>query len=336
MRPGRRRWLVGLGALVARRVLRRARADGEDRSAGPIVPPGPPDRGAENAVLVLLGLATVLAVGFVVVYAAYSPAGVPNQLLGLCLGGCLACIAGALAVVARRLVVTEELEEDYPAERHPDDAEAVAEIVEESGSRITRKRLLLGAGATTGGALGLAALTPVLSIGPVWDTAPLYRTPWRRGVRLVDRDGRPFRAADVEQNTFYTAFPEGADRDLIGSPVVMVRLDEAALRLPPGRAGWAPLGILAYSKICTHAGCAIALYRKPTFAAVEPRPALVCPCHYSTFDPATGGSVIYGPAGRPLPQLPLGVDAAGRLRAAGNFAAPVGPSWWGVRSGGAT
>ncbi len=64
---------------------------------------------------------------------------------------------------------------------------------------------------------------------------------------------------------------------------------------------------------------------------VEPHAALVCPCHYSTFDPARGGEVIYGPAGRPLPQLPLMIDGQGVLRAAGNFSGPVGPSWWGVR-----
>jgi ubiquinol-cytochrome c reductase iron-sulfur subunit len=93
---------------------------------------------------------------------------------------------------------------------------------------------------------------------------------------------------------------------------------------------------VAYSKICTHAGCAIALYRKPTFRPVEPEPALVCPCHYSTFNPATGASVIFGPAGRPLPQLPLMIDERGDLRAAGNFSGPVGPSWWGVRYGKAT
>ncbi|MGH9060320.1 MAG: Rieske (2Fe-2S) protein, partial [Acidimicrobiales bacterium] len=90
-------------------------------------------------------------------------------------------------------------------------------------------------------------------------------------------------------------------------------------------------GILAYSKICTHAGCAIGLYRKPLFPGVEPEPALVCPCHYSTFNPADGAQVIYGPAGRPLPQLPLTIDAQGNLRAGGNFSARVGPSWWGVR-----
>jgi len=122
---------------------------------------------------------------------------------------------------------------------------------------------------------------------------------------------------------------------VLGAPLVVVRLAPAELALPDGRHGWAPGGILAYSKICTHAGCAISLYRVPTFAPVEPKPALVCPCHYSTFDPATGGTVTFGPAGRPLPQLPLLVDDRGYLRAAGNFSGPVGPSWWGVRNRGA-
>ena len=92
-----------------------------------------------------------------------------------------------------------------------------------------------------------------------------------------------------------------------------------------------PQGIMAFSKICTHAGCAVALYRNPKFPAVQPSPALVCPCHYSTFDPFTGGTVTYGPAGRPLPQLPLTIDATGHLRAAGSFSAQVGPSWFNVR-----
>src|SRR2546430_8935553 len=118
----------------------------------------------------------------------------------------------------------------------------------------------------------------------------------------------------------------------MGAPVIVVRLKPAELRLPSDRRAWAPGGILAYSKICTHAGCAVALFRKPTFPAVEPGPALVCPCHYSTFDPTKGGNVIFGPAGRPLPQLPLAVDGKGELRAAGNFSGPVGPSWWGVRT----
>ena len=134
------------------------------------------------------------------------------------------------------------------------------------------------------------------------------------------------------EETFYTAYPVGADREQLGAPLVVVRLRPADLHLPAGREGWAPHGIVAYSKICTHAGCAVALYRKPTFPALEPRPALVCPCHYSTFDPARGAKVLFGPAGRPLPQLPLFVGPDGELRAAGNFSGPVGPAWWGVRN----
>ena len=83
------------------------------------------------------------------------------------------------------------------------------------------------------------------------------------------------------------------------------------------------------------AGCAINLYRSPLFPAAEPKPAFVCPCHYSTFDPTTGGTVIFGPAGRNLPQLPLLVDSGGHLRAGGVFSGAVGPSWWGVRLHGA-
>jgi nitrite reductase/ring-hydroxylating ferredoxin subunit len=121
-------------------------------------------------------------------------------------------------------------------------------------------------------------------------------------------------------------------RDAIASPLILVRLDPAEIKLPPERRAWAPEGILAYSKICTHAGCAIALYRNPLFDRVEPGHALVCPCHYSTFDPSTGGTVLFGPAGRPLPQLPLSIAADRTLRAAGNLSGPAGPGWWGVRS----
>jgi ubiquinol-cytochrome c reductase iron-sulfur subunit len=253
-----------------------------------------------------------------------------NVLLGICIGSSLVCVGVALTVVARRLVVTEELEDEYPS-THPEQQREVAEILRESGSRITRKRLLIGAGAAAGGTLGLAALTPALSLGPVWDTAPLDQTPWRRGVRLVDDSGAPLRAAEILHQSYYTAFAEGADKELLGDSLVVIRLDPDKLHLPHGRGDWAPEGIMAYSKICTHAGCAVALYRNPKFPAVQPSPALVCPCHYSTFDPFTGGTVTYGPAGRPLPQLPLTIDDTGHLRAAGTFSARVGPSWWNVR-----
>lgn len=325
-----RRWLIASLVLLLGRRRRRPLVDDE----GQILPPAPVDRRAENLVLLLFGCATVCAIAVPVVYAFDS---IPNQtqFLGLALGLALGFLAAASLVIGKKLVVTEELEEDYPVPAHPDDVEAVTQLVDESGERFTRKRLLIIAGGGATAALGAAFLTPAASLGPVLDVSSLYETPWRRGVRLVDEAGRPLLADDVEEGTFYTAFPEHADREQMGAPLVVVRLEPAALRLPEARRGWAPEGILGYSKICTHAGCAIALYRKPTFPPVEPAPALVCPCHYSTFDVADGGTVVFGPAGRALPQLPLEIDPSGMLRAAGNFSGPVGPSWWGVRRHGA-
>jgi ubiquinol-cytochrome c reductase iron-sulfur subunit len=321
------RWL--LAVLSLGRIARRRTAEESDEQR--IVPKGSSDRGAENLVLFLLLLTTLFAAGFLFVYAWWSAPSMPNELLGVCIAGAFACLGGALLVIAKRLIVTEELDDDYPGE-NLEEQEEVVQIIHESGSRITRKRLLLGAGAAAAGALGVAALAPAISLGPIWDTGPLDRSPWRRGTRVVDENGRPITAADVFEQTFYTGFPEGVAKDEIAASLVIVRVNPAKLKLPPGRHGWAPHGILAFSKICTHAGCAVALYRKPTFTPVEPNDALVCPCHYSTFDPYTGGTVIYGPAGRPLPQLPLEIDSAGNLRAAGDFSARVGPGWWNVRS----
>jgi ubiquinol-cytochrome c reductase iron-sulfur subunit len=299
------------------------------RNRGRIVPEGRPDRRAETLVLVLLVLTTLCAGAFVAVYAIDL---IPHQtqFLGLSLGLAFACLAAVSVLLGKRLVAQEELEEPYPTE-HPREQEEVVQIVEESKDRFTRGRLLAVAAGGAGTALGAALLAPVVSLGPFLDTDRYYLTPWRRGRRLVDDQGRPYRASDVEADTFYTAYPEGEDPDQVGSPLVVVRLDKARLRLPAGRGGWAPHGILAYSKICTHAGCAVALYRTPLYEPTAPGPALVCPCHYSTFDPATGGTVLFGPAGRALPQLPLLVDDAGHLRAAGGFSGPVGPAWWGVR-----
>jgi ubiquinol-cytochrome c reductase iron-sulfur subunit len=320
-----KRWLISALMLLLGRRRRKVRAPETAR----MVPPGAPDRRAETLVVLLLLAAAVCAAGFIAVYAL---GGIPSQtqFFGLALGLAFAFLAAACVVVARRLVVTEELVEDYPVVEHVEEQEMVAEIVEESGSRFTRKRLVTLAAGTAGGALGAALIVPAVSLGPILDTSAFYRTPWRRGRRLVDEGGAPLLADQIEEKSFYTAFPEGANRDELGAPLVVVRLHPSDLHLPDGRGGWAPGGILAYSKICTHAGCAIALYRTPKFPRAEPKAALVCPCHYSTFDPATGGEVIFGPAGRPLPQLPLYVDAKGALRAAGNFSGAVGPAWWGV------
>jgi ubiquinol-cytochrome c reductase iron-sulfur subunit len=322
--------LAALALLVGRRRKRRLRPGERERL---VVPPPPRNDGAEVLAIALLFAATACGIAFVVVYVLDRlPA--HTQLLGLSLGLAFTFLAAALAVTAKRLVVSEELEDDYPVHEHPEEQERIVQVVHESG--LTRRRLFVLALGAAGTSIGVALLAPVASLGPAIHLARFYLTPWKRGTRLVDEQGRPFRADEVEEKTFYTAFPEGADKENFASPLVVVRLRPDQLDLPSGNANFDANGIVAFSKICTHAGCAIALYRAPMFEPTDPKPALVCPCHYSTFDPATGGTVIFGPAGRKLPMLPLEVDARGFLRARGNFDSPVGPSWWGVRLKGPT
>jgi quinol---cytochrome c reductase iron-sulfur subunit len=326
-------WLVALLVLLlgrgraARAAVQRRGAAGEGR----IVPAREPNERAELVAVLLFLCAAGCAVATPLLYAFESPA--LTQLLGLSIGLAFCFLAAGLIVIGKRVVVTEELVEPYPAPARETDQDEVLQIIDESGDSVSRKGFLKLAGGAAVGSIGIALLTPAASLGPVFDTDPLYRTPWRRGRRLVDENGRRYRADDIESKLFYTGYPEGASHEELGAPLVLVRIDPGELELPQGRDDWAPDGIVAYSKICTHAGCAVSLYRVPTFAPVQPKPALVCPCHYSTFDPAKGASVLFGPAGRPLPQLPLRIDASGGLRAAGNFSGPIGPSWWGVRMG---
>jgi ubiquinol-cytochrome c reductase iron-sulfur subunit len=297
-----------------------------------MIPEQEPSPRGERLVLLLLVLATLAAAGFIAVYAVDRvPA--QTQLLGISLGLAFAFAAAAAAVASRAVVPVEEISEPYPEPGDPAAQEELFQLVDESADRMTRRRLLKVAAGGAGATLGAALLAPAVSLGPVLHPDALRRTPWRRGVRLMDSHGRPLRVDDIDEKSFYTAFPEHASHDELGSPLVLVRLDPATLELPAGRSqrAWAPDGVVAYSKICTHAGCAIALYRAPLYEPTSAKPALVCPCHYSTFDPATGGEVLFGPAGRPLPQLPLEVDDDGTLRAGGGFSGPVGPSWWGVR-----
>jgi ubiquinol-cytochrome c reductase iron-sulfur subunit len=252
------------------------------------------------------------------------------QLQGLALGGALALLAAALGVAGKRVVVQETDVEERPRLDRPEEHGPLAEEVASATDGISRRGLLAGSAAVAGAGLAAGIVAPATSLGPSLDDR-IADTPWRRGRRLVDEEGRPLRTADVAEGSFVTAFPEGADRRELGSPVVVVRVDPATLQLPRGREDWAPRGLLAYSKICTHAGCAIALYRHPKFPPREPRPALACPCHYSVFDVARGAAVLDGPAGRPLPQLPLMLGPGDELLAAGGFSGNVGPAWWSAR-----
>jgi len=285
-----------------------------------------PSRRAETVVIALLLGAAACALAFVVLYAVDAN----TQLLGLSLGLSTALLAAAAIVAGKRVVVQETAVEERPELVRPEEETEVERIVLRGGEGISRRRLLVAAAGAAGAALGAALVVPAASLGPNVGEI-ITRTPWRRGRRLVDEDGRPISADALAPGGFVTAFPEGADKRLLGSPVVVVRLRPDELELPSSRATWAPEGILAYSKICTHASCAVSLFRYPSYEPTSSGPALVCPCHYSTFDVRRAAKVVFGPAGRPLPQLPLAIDAERNLIANGGFSGPIGPAWWSVR-----
>jgi ubiquinol-cytochrome c reductase iron-sulfur subunit len=158
---------------------------------------------------------------------------------------------------------------------------------------------------------------------------------WAPGLKLMrDPSGTPIKASDVQVGTVFHVIPEGLAElgqsdatydEMIAqkskAAVLLVRVDPAILIEAPERKDWSYQGIVAYSKICTHVGCPVALYEQQTHH-------LLCPCHQSTFDLPDACKVIFGPASRPLPQLPITVDKDGYLIARSDFTEPVGPSFW--------
>ena len=176
-------------------------------------------------------------------------------------------------------------------------------------------RMLFGALA----GLGAALLVPVLSLGPAPGQS-LYVTAWRQGSRVVGPGGEPVRAADVPVGSVTTVFPEG-HAGSADSQALLIHVEPQLLHLPEERRGWAPQGFVAYSKRCTHAGCPVGLYRAVTHE-------LICPCHQSTFNVLRGAKPVAGPAARPLPQLPIRMEADGTFAALGDFPEPTGPSFW--------
>jgi ubiquinol-cytochrome c reductase iron-sulfur subunit len=193
-----------------------------------------------------------------------------------------------------------------------------ASLAEEAGPGI-RRRPMLGLLAAAGASLGLALLLPVLSLGPAPGNT-LKTTPWRRGLRLVDEGGKPIRLDQLPVDGFITVFPEG-HLDASDAQALLIRVPPNVLQLPPDRLAAAPFDNVAFSKLCTHAGCPVGLYQASTRV-------LFCPCHQSQFSVPQGAKRIFGPADRPLPQLPLTVDPDGYLIAGGDFYEPPGPAFW--------
>lgn len=278
-------------------------------------------RERRGTLLAALAFAAAVAggIGFVVTYWT----GGNNQLLGGMLALCFGGMGVAAVVWAHWLTVHKEAIEPREHPSSEKDHEAATQTFR-AGTGEIRRRTLLGWMAAGGlGLIGAMVISMFRSLGASPDTA-LYTTVWKRGQRLMTEDGKPVRADALIPGSTTIVFPE----DSIGSEksqTVLLRVDPALLRLPRNRSDWAPMGNLAYSRVCTHAGCPVGMYETTSHQ-------LMCPCHQSTFDVLNGAEPTGGPAARPLPQLPLYADSDGNLRAAGGFTEPPGPGFWGMPS----
>jgi rieske iron-sulfur protein len=175
--------------------------------------------------------------------------------------------------------------------------------------RDVAKLLATAGGLTAIGSLAapLAGLTQVFERGY---SGPVYSD----GVPLVDGDGTRITEDRLAEGEQLTVFPEPRP-GIEDAPTLLVRFPESAYGGETNMA-FTVSGYAAYSKVCTHAGCMVSDREGNT---------LVCPCHFGKFDPTAGATVIGGPPGRPLPQLPVTVTSDGYLVATGDFEAGVGP-----------
>ena len=266
----------------------------------------------------LFGITALTGVALLVVYIL----GGQTQIEGVLLAVALAALGIGIVLWAQDLMVTPDVIEMRHSPASPEAAEEVkAALDEEAG--FTRRKLLVGMLLAALGGLGAALAIPVLSLGPA-PGKELFSTAWSNGKRLVGLDGKPVLAADLPVDAIATVFPEGAVGSA-DSQTLLIHVPPEVLHLPPEHASWAPEGFVAFSKVCTHAGCPVGLYRAS-------ERMLICPCHQSTFDVPAGAIPTFGPAVRPLPQLPIAIQSDGTFIATGDFSDPVGPSFWNITS----
>jgi ubiquinol-cytochrome c reductase iron-sulfur subunit len=274
----------------------------------------------ERLPAIAFALSILASIGLATVYWQGGQTQAEGILLAIVLGGIGIGVAGT----AKRFLPPGPDEE--PRGRIASTDEELAAFIadfEQGGEPLARRSVLVKLMAGAVGALGLAALFPIRSLGPRPGRG-LKDTPYRRGIRIVTEEGEPVAADLLPADGVITVFPEG-HTDAADAPTLLIRLAPGLNNPQAGREDWVVAGaqgdLVAYSKLCTHMACPVGLYQAQ-------ESLLLCPCHQSTFDVPNACEPIFGPATRALPQLPLGVDDDGFLIAEGDFSSPVGPGFW--------
>ena len=280
----------------------------------------------ERVITILFVVGIILCVGFGVAYVQnWAP-----WTLGATMGGGLSFLGIGLIAWGKYLMPRGPfVEERHSLASSEEERTAFAAAVVERGGAVVKRRKVLGGLLGTGlGVFGVVAAFPLVrSLGPM-PKGTLFHTDWAKGTYLVDITGRRVNVSDLAIGSIVTVFPEGMQDTDNGQAVdqtVLIRLSNSDFTTMKGRETWGPQGYVAYSKLCTHLGCPVGLYEQEL-------ELLVCPCHQSMFNVLNGAMPTFGPAPRPLPQLPLMVDAMGYLQSQSDFKEPVGPGFWERRS----
>jgi ubiquinol-cytochrome c reductase iron-sulfur subunit len=276
----------------------------------------------EMVISITFVLGAILVAGF---GAAYWVNAKP-WILGATMGGGLFLLGVGLVAWGKYLMPRGPfVEERHTLANSEADRNAfAAAIVERGGGVVKRRKMLAGLLGGGLGIFGIVAMFPLLrSLGPL-PKGTLFHTDWRKGSYAVDQTGRRISAGDLAVGSIVTVYPEGkqnTDRGQAVDQTVLIRVSNERFTTQKGRETWAPLGYVAYSKLCTHLGCPVGLYEQQL-------QLLVCPCHQSMFNVTNGAVPQFGPAPRPLPQLPLYIDGEGFIRAQADYNQPVGPGFW--------
>jgi ubiquinol-cytochrome c reductase iron-sulfur subunit len=295
-------------------------------------------RNWERVAALLFMISAIASVGFIAAYVGLEVGGHgrgdvvdatlrSNLALGSAMSVAFLAIGIGMVIWVRYIMPPVELtEERHPLASDPADRAAFAETFIEGteASQITKRPLLRRTLLAAIVPVAAAPLVVLRDLGPLPGTS-LRHTVWKKGMRLtVYGTNRPITPADFDSNGgMITVIPEGYqdnDEVLAKATAIIIKLEPGQLKAPTNL-NWTVNNIVAYSKICTHVGCPAALYEQTTHR-------ILCPCHQSTFDATRGAQVIFGPAPRPLPQLPITTDAQGYLVAQSDFHEPVGPSFW--------
>jgi ubiquinol-cytochrome c reductase iron-sulfur subunit len=274
-------------------------------------------RRAEIRIGLAWGVSILASLGLMVVYVQ----GYSNQWTGVCWGLAFAGLGAGMLLWARDLLPNQEItaSRGNHAVSHDADRVAVAESLGRGLEPMGRRPFIYKTMGLVGGLFGLATIFPLASLGPRPGN-DLKHTKWGRGTRAVTQDGAPIRPGDLAVNGILTVFPEGHMDDAL-SPTLLINIGNEPLHVAPSNQGWNIGPVVAFSAICTHAGCPAKLYNVESHQ-------LVCPCHQSTFDVLEGCKPVFGPAPRSLPQLPLTTDAQGYVVSQSDYTQPVGPGFW--------